>query len=215
MTLLDRVVRWLLPREEHFFDLLSVGAKCTIAAAEAMELLCAAEIGDRKAAIQRLIDVEHEADGAVRAVYDALGRTFVTPIDREDIYVLASRLEEVVDIIHATALQVQVHAMDDMPDGASALAGKLTSSCREITAAVLKLRGLRDLDQVAAHSRAASQLEHEADEIFRAQVARLFREESNAIRLIQHREFLEGLEKAMDACDHVGGSLTSIVVKNG
>lgn len=215
MTLLDRVVRWLLPREDHFYELLAVGARCCVAAGEAMGALCAADTAARDAALQRIVDVEHEADSAVRAVYDALSRTFVTPIDRSDIYDLASRLEEVVDLLHATAMHVRVHAMSDMPDGALALCEKLTASCREIAAGVEGLRHTRQLDAVHARARAASRLEHEADEIFRSHVARLFREERDAIRLIQHREFLEGLERAIDACDHVGGVLTAIVIKNG
>jgi uncharacterized protein Yka (UPF0111/DUF47 family) len=150
----------------------------------------------------------------IHETYDALNRTFVTPLDRSDIYTLATNLEEIVDLNHATAMQLVVHAMDDVPAGAAELGALIEKSCDEIVRAVSLLRNLKQLDAVTAACKQLSHIEHDGDEIFRARVGNLFREEKNAIRLIQHKEFLEGLERTLDACDHVGTALQTIVIKN-
>src|SRR5829696_2574834 len=107
---IDRAVRWLLPREEHFFDLLERGAACA-RECSALLLACCDEpaASGRVAIVKRMHDVEHEADRVIHEVYEALNRTFVTPIDRSDIYALATALEIVTDDIFATALQFVVH----------------------------------------------------------------------------------------------------------
>jgi uncharacterized protein len=215
MTVLDRLVKVLLPREEGFFELLERGAACARDSGAVLRDLCQAGSGEeRKQKLARLRDVEHAADGVIHETYDALNRTFVTPIDRSDIYALANNLEEIVDLNHATAMQLVVHAMEDVPQGSAELAALIAQATDEVAQAVRRLRNLKDLEQVTAHTKKLSSYEHEGDEIFRLRVGALFREEKNAVRLIQHKEFLEGLERALDACDHVGTALQTIVIKN-
>lgn len=215
MTALDRLVKVILPREEVFFDLLERGAACARDSGVVLRELCeAASTDERQHRLARLREVEHAADAVIRETYDQLDRTFITPIDRSDIYTLATELEEVVDLNHATAMQLVVHAMEDVPLGSAELAALIEKATDVVAQAVRRLRNLRELAHVQAHCRQLSALEHEGDEIFRARVGALFREEKNAVRLIQHKEFLEGLERALDACDHVGTALTTIVIKN-
>ncbi len=215
MTFLDRAVKLLLPREVQFFDLLERGAACARDSGAAMLALCEAKSGpEREGRLKVLRDVEHAADAVIHETYDALNRTFVTPLDRSDIYALATELEEIVDLNHATAMQLIVHAMEDVPEGAVPLARLIAESTGEVAKAVVLLRTLKRLDEVQQHTRELSRLEHEGDEIFRNRVGALFRTEKNAVLLIQHKEFLEGLERTLDACDHVGTALKTIVIKN-
>lgn len=215
MTVLDRMVKMLLPKEEGFFDLLERGAACARDSGEVLRELCHAQSGDdRKLKLARLRDVEHAADAVIHETYQTLNQTFVTPIDRSDIYTLATDLEEIVDLNHATAMQLVVHSMEDVPQGSAELAHLIAQATDEVAQAVRRLRNLKDLEQVSAHTKKLSAFEHDGDEIFRARVGALFREEKNAVRLIQHKEFLEGLERALDACDHVGTALQTIVIKN-
>ncbi|MBI1949300.1 MAG: DUF47 family protein [Deltaproteobacteria bacterium] len=215
MTLLDRAVKFLLPREAGFFDLLERGAACARDSGAAMLALCEAKAGsDREEKLKVLRDIEHAADAVIHETYDALNRTFVTPLDRSDIYALSTQLEEIVDLNHATAMQLIVHAMEDVPEGSIPLARLIAESTREVAEAVVLLRTLRRLDEVQQHTRHMSKLEHDGDEIFRNRVGELFRTQKNAVQLIQHKEFLEGLERTLDACDHVGTALKTIVIKN-
>jgi len=214
--LVDRLVKLLLPREDHFFDLLEQGADCAARSGKLLGKLCdTGTVDGREAIVKELHDVEHEADAVIHDVFDTLNRTFVTPIDRSDIYSLATHLEDVVDLNHATAMQLRVHAMDDLPDGAKELGQLIAAASEEAKAAVSLLRGMKKLDEIRKHCHQLSKLEHDGDEIYRSRVGILFRTEKNAVRLIQHKEFLEGLERALDACDHTGHALSAIVIKNG
>lgn len=215
MTLLDRAVKYLLPREAAFFDLLERGAECAKDSGTAMLALCEAKAGaDREQRLKVLRDIEHAADAVIHETYDTLNRTFVTPLDRSDIYALATQLEEIVDLNHATAMQLIVHAMDDVPEGSIPLASLIAESTKEVASAVVLLRTLRRHAEVHQHTQQMSKLEHDGDEIFRNRLGALFRTQKDAIQLIQHKEFLEGLERTLDACDHVGTSLKTIVIKN-
>lgn len=216
MPFLDRAVKLLLPREDSFFDLLERGAACAAESGELLVSLCESKTSDdRSAALTKLRAVEHKADAVIHETYEALNKTFVTPIDRADIFTLANDLEAIVDLAHATGMQIVVHAIDDLPSGGGELARLIQSAGNEVRAGVGLLRNMKGLDRIRDHAKKLSTLEHDGDEIYRARVAALFKEEKDAIRLIQHKEFLEGLESALDACDHVGTALTAVVIKNG
>lgn len=212
---LDRAVKWLLPREEHFFDLLEKGSACVLRSGEILLECCEAKTAaEREGAVARMTDEEHASDRVIHEVYDALNKTFVTPIDRSDIYALATDLENVVDRCHGTITQIVVHAMEDLPPGSAELAAQVNLACKEIDDAVKLLRNLKQLDAIQKHCKNLVQLEHDGDQIFRAKIGEMFRTEKDAVRLLKHKEFLEGLENTLDACDDVANALESLVIKN-
>jgi uncharacterized protein Yka (UPF0111/DUF47 family) len=212
---IDRAVKWLLPKEEHFFDLLELGAARALEISELLADCCAAKTHtDRGAIVERMHQVEHEADRVIANVYEALNRTFVTPLDRSDIYSLAVSLEEVADAVFATALQFVVHAMEDLPEGSRELAALILQSCEAIQGAVSNLRGMKNAADIQERCELLDRLESEGDRIYQVRLAAMFRTETDAIRLIKHKEFLEGLERTLDACEDVGGALRTVVIKN-
>ena len=212
---IDRAVKWLLPRETHFFDLMERGAARAHEISSLLADCCAATTdADREAIVERMHQVEHEADRVIAEVYEALNRTFITPLDRSDIYSLAVFLEEVADAVFATALQFVVHAMEDLPAGSRELAALVLKSCEVIQTAVSDLRDLKNATGIRERCELLARLESEGDRIYRTQLAAMFRTETDAIRLIKHKEFLEGLERALDACEDVGGALRTVVIKN-
>ncbi|MEP7126126.1 MAG: DUF47 family protein [Byssovorax sp.] len=213
---LDRAVKWLLPREEHFFDLLERGAQSALKSSAMLVECCKASNADERAVIvTRVTDEEHVGDKVIQEVYDALNRTFVTPMDRSDIYKLATDLENITDCVHGTVMQISVHAIEEFPDGSLELAEKVHLACVEIDAAVKLLRGMKQLDVIRTHCKKINQLEHDGDQVFRSTVAEMFKNEKDAIRLLKNKEFLEGLEWTLDACDDVGNALETLVIKNG
>src|SRR4029077_18152393 len=138
---IDRAVKWLLPRETHFFDLIERGAARAYEISALLADCCAATSrADREAIVERMHQVEHEADRVIAEGYEALNRTFVTPLDRSDIYSLAVSLEEVADAVFATALQLVVPAMEVLPGGRPELAALILKSCGPIQSAVTDLR---------------------------------------------------------------------------
>jgi uncharacterized protein Yka (UPF0111/DUF47 family) len=212
---IDRAVKWLLPRETHFFDLIERGAAraCEISALLA-QCCSAASRADREVIVEQMRRVEHDADRVIAEVYEAINRTFVTPLDRSDIYALAVSLEELADAVFATALQFVVHAMEDLPAGSGELAALVVQSCEAIQTAVANLRDMKNPAAIRAQCELIERLETEGDRIYRTQIAAMFRTETDAIRLIKHKEFLEGLERTLDVCEDVGGALRTVVIKN-
>jgi uncharacterized protein Yka (UPF0111/DUF47 family) len=212
---LDRAIKWLLPREDHFFELLARGAQCTKdASALLVDCVQDADPASREDTIRKLKEVEHEADRVIIEVYKELNRTFVTPIDRSDIYNLASELESVTDLVYSTALQMTVHAMDDVPAGSVEMAILIQKACGEVYEAVSKIQTKNSHLEIRKHCKSIKSLEDDGDRIFRTQIAGMFKNESDAIRLLKHKEFLEGLEKSLDLCDDVSNALSTIVIKN-
>jgi hypothetical protein len=212
---LDRAVKWLLPREEHFFDLLEKGSSCVLRSGAILEECCSAKTAaDREGAVARMTDEEHASDAVIREVYEALNKTFVTPIDRSDIYALATDLENVVDRCHGTITQIIVHHMEDLPPGSDELGKHVNLACQEIHQAVKLLRDLKRHEEIQTHCKKLVQYEHDGDQIFRARIGEMFRTEKDAVRLLKHKEFLEGLENTLDACDDVANALESLVIKN-
>jgi uncharacterized protein len=213
---IDRAVKWLLPREEHFFDLLERGAECALRSSALLVECCEAKTAaEREGMVAKMTDEEHAADRVIHEVYEALNKTFVTPMDRSDIYALATDLENITDRVHSTVMQIAVHAMEEVPPSSTEIAAKIKQACEEINAAVRLLRGMKQLDQIRAHCKAVTQLEHDGDQIFRARIGQMFKTEQDAIRLFKNKEFLEGLENTLDACDDVANALEALVIKNG
>jgi len=212
---LDRAIKWLLPREEHFFDLLSKGARC---ASETGNLLvdCVSDTdpASRERTIARIKEVEREADLIIAEVYKELNRTFVTPIDRSDIYNLGSELESITDEVCSTALQIPIHAIDELPQGSLEFAKLIQSATQEIVEAVGQIRSKHGHLEIRKHCKTIKSYEDQGDQVFREQMARMFKNETNAIKLLKHKEFLEGLERTLDLCDDVGNALSTIVIKN-
>ena len=212
---LDRAIKWLLPREQHFFDLLEKGASYARQSGEQFLLFCGEKNPSaRLAIIERIRMLEQEADNVMAEVYDALNKTFVTPIDRGDIYHLASRLEEVSDSICETALQVVVHAMEDLPLGSQAFAQLIGRACEELEQAVPLLRTMKNPELIRRRCKNVSSFDDQGNELFRQHTAEMFRSEGNAIHLLKHKEFLEGLEHILHSCKQVGLSLENVVIKN-
>jgi uncharacterized protein Yka (UPF0111/DUF47 family) len=212
---LDRAIKWLLPREDHFFILLQRGAQCA-KDASALLVKCTedADRSSRELTIKKLKEVEHEADRVIVEVYQELNRTFVTPLDRSDIYKLGSELESITDAIYSTAFQIIVHAMEDLPAGSRELAVLVDQACQEILEAVSHLQSKTSHLDIRKRCKNIKSLEDQGDVIFRTQIASMFKSESDAIRLLKHKEFLEGLEGSLDLCDDVGNVLSTVVIKN-
>ncbi len=216
MSWLQRTIKWFLPEEGRFFDYLDAAAKAAVDAADLFNALTKAQGRDQQLIlVERIRDAEHDGDRAKKDMSDALDRTFVTPIDREDLYHLVGALENVSDFIAATANHLTVHQMDTLPEGSRELSDILVKATAQFQLGVTLLRDMRNGEKIRAVAMSLQYLEHEADVIFRLRLGDLFSNEKDAIRLIKHKEFLEGLENAVDRCASVGTSLEAIMIKNG
>lgn len=216
MNWVQSIIRLLLPHEEHFFDYVDAAAKAADDSARLFVELTRADGRDQRLLfVEQIREAEHAGDKAKKDMADALDTTFVTPLDREDLYTLTSALENVSDFVSATANHLTVHQMDTLPDGTRELADVLAKATAQFREGATCLRDPGNYDKIRALSRSIHYLEHEADVIFRLRLGDLFAREKDAIQLIKHKEFLEGLENAIDRCASVATVLEAIVLKHG
>ncbi len=201
----------LLPREEEFFDLFAeVASRSHEAAGHLLELFTGEpqRVAYCAEAIKRL---EHEADQVTHEVVTRLDRTFITPIDREDIHLLASDLDDVIDRIDAIARRAHVLKLGATPVGVT----ELCKIIQRITAEVLEgVKHLRKNKDVLHHCIEAKRLEEEGDAIFLESLGRLFDEETDPIRLIKWKEILDTLEQTIDETEDVANDIESISIKH-
>jgi len=214
--LLDRAIKWFLPREDHFFDLLERGADCVIRASTLLVRCCRADLSpaERAASVEQMQQIEIEADKIIYEVYEALNKTFVTPLDRSDIYTLSTDLEDITDSINWNARQLVLHAIDTLPEGVDRFSEIILSATQEIEKAVRLLRHMKKFQEIRLHCKEISRHNSEGGQVYSARMAELFRAEKDAIRLIKHKEFLEGLDRTLRRCDDMANALETIVIKN-
>ncbi|HTX52290.1 MAG TPA: DUF47 family protein, partial [Candidatus Baltobacteraceae bacterium] len=144
-------------------------------------------------------------------VVNRLDRTFITPIDREDIYRLASDLDEVIDVIDGVARRAQIYKVGAAPEGVKQLTGVIH---RAVATLELGVEDLRKRDGVMQHCIEAKRLEEEADSLYHASLGRLFEVEKNAIELIKWKEIYDNLERCVDQAEDVANALESITLKH-
>lgn len=209
---LQGLVRWLLPKEDHFYDMLEELGR--LGSAAAVEL---GHFRERPSTeIQKAVQaIEHQADDVVRRMEDALARTFVTPIDREDLHRLTSELDDVVDLTNLTARAFTLYHIRKPTEAMDKLMVKLVDCTNVIGDAVPKLR-THEYEKILEATRKVRQLEKEADAIYRAAISSLFSEEMSDFReLLKQKEALDDLENAVDHCDNVADLLSNLAVKHG
>jgi uncharacterized protein len=201
----------LIPREEKFYgDFLTMAAELQRGALLLEEMVAAEHpVWDKADEIK---EVEHKCDFLTHEIIQRLNRTFVTPIDREDIHELARSLDDVMDAIDASAAVVRLYRLESVRFGARELARVISSSTVVIHHA---LTALEQAKGVNAHAVEINRLENEADRIHQQAVVRLFDEESNPITVIKWKEALDFLEQATDRCEDVANVIESIIVKHG
>lgn len=216
MSALQTLIRWFMPDESRFFDYIVAVAETAERAALVFHDISRADSPEtRKKLMGDLREVEHDGDRALRTISEALDATFVTPIDREDLYHLASALEIISDFVSATANHLAVHHMETLPEGTRQLADILVEATKRCVHACTLLRQGYKADEIRVACQDLKRLEHDADVEFRTRLGELFANQKDAIELIKHKEFLEGLEEAIDRCHDVATVLEAILIKNG
>jgi len=201
----------LLPQEEEFYQLFVEVARRTAEASALLRELLTGKPERARYCADQIKRLENEADELTHEVVRRLDRTFITPIDREDIHLLASDLDDVMDRIDGTARRAQIFRVGHTPDGIAQLCELITLVSDEILQAVTKLR---DKNDVMTHCIRAKRLEEEADAVYQEMLGRLFDTEADPIRIIKWKEIFDTLEHAMDESDDVANDIESIVLKH-
>jgi predicted phosphate transport protein (TIGR00153 family) len=200
----------LIPREERFYDDFVAMAEQIRRGAGLLAEMLAPErpIWDKADEIK---EVEHQCDTLTHQIIQRLNRTFVTPLDREDIFGLARSLDDVMDAIDASATVVRLYSIEKVRPDARELARVIKASADEMVKA---LKALERRNGVAEPAVEINRLENEADRIHQAAVRRLFQEERDPIEIMKWKEILDFLEESTDRCEDVANAVEGIVVKH-
>jgi len=201
----------LLPREEEFFDLFIEVANRNKEAAQHLRALFEAPPDRRLAHIEALKRLEHEADQVTHEVVNRLDRTFITPLDREDIHQLASDLDDVMDVMDGAARRAQIFRLGPAPDGVKQLTEVIERMVGVLAEAVGRLKKGDDVMRFAVE---AKKLEEEGDAIYHEALGRLFEKERDAIEIIKWKEIYDNLERTLDESEDVANVLESITLKH-
>jgi uncharacterized protein Yka (UPF0111/DUF47 family) len=209
---LQDIVRFFLPREDHFYGFLEQQASVAHEGAKALSLFGDGNIEQVRTAVQAL---EHQGDGIVHQMEEALAKTFVTPIDREDLHHLSSELDDILDLTNGSARACSLLGVTRPTEPMTILVKNLVECTGVLAAAIPKLR-LHAYPEIMEASRQVRSLEKEADRVFRDAISALFHDPAvDAKTILREKQVLEDLESAIDHCDHVANILTNLAVKHG
>jgi uncharacterized protein len=210
---LQALVRWLVPREEHYYGFLE--AQATAAHEGALALRRFNEGSSANAVRYAVQELEHQGDELSHEMEEAIAKAFVTPIDREDLQSLSSQLDDVLDLANGAIRAAALFGVSAPTEPMGKLIDILVRSTLVLKETMPNLRK-NAYSAISDASRALHALEKEGDRVFRDAVRALFHDEAtDAKKLLREKQVLEDLENAVDACEAVGETLARLVVKNG
>jgi uncharacterized protein len=210
---LQDIVRWLVPREDHFYGFLEGQASTAHEGALALRRFKeGSSANDVRDAVQEL---EHEGDRLTHEMEEALAKTFVTPIDREDLQKLSSELDDILDLANGAIRAAVLYGVEKPSEPMGKLMDILVQCTLVIKETMPNLRK-NAYAKITEGTHALRKLEKDGDTVFRESVSALFHDEAiDAKKLLRERQVLEDLENAVDHCETVGETLAHLAVKHG
>ncbi len=202
-----------LPREEKYFDMFERASQNAIETATQFNDLLK-NYTDIDIKIRKIEDLEHEGDIITHEIFDKLNRTFITPIDREDIHSLASEIDDVLDFIKASSDRLALYNIKKPTEDIIKLSDTLLKAVIETAKAIKELRDLKHTRRINEYCIEVNSLENEGDTILRNAIAKLFNDNMNPLEVIKWKEIYENVESAIDMCESVANTIGAILAKN-
>ena len=205
-------MRWFLPKTEDFIALFEQASENIVKAV----CLFRETVGDLtglRANVEQLKELEHEGDRLTHQTLDKLNTTFITPFDREDIHVLATRLDDILDATDAAGQRLVVYRITKVPPKFLELADLLVESAKEVQKAVLALPDRKKREAAIVSCVEINRLENEADVVLREALAELFDNAHDAIEVVKLKDLYSFLEDATDRCEDVANGIETIIMK--
>ena len=212
----DAVIKWLMPKEERFHELLAKDTANLVRGARIfVDIASSVSLEQRRVKHVELKAVEHDGDGITRQVFDALNSTFITPFDREDIRELATDLDDILDYLEAVAHNLVLFELEESPEALRRFADILVEMVQVIdlmTGFIWDLANERKIQEAIVR---ISELENQADRLYGTVIADLFKGNGkNPLEILKWKEVYEGLEDACDECKDYTHAVGNVLVKN-
>jgi uncharacterized protein len=203
----------LFPKEEIFFDYFDeLAEKIEEGSKLFMEMAQTRDYSD--VTVAKLKEIEHEADNITHKTYERMHKTFLMPIDREDIYALVNNMDSIMDFIESTAVLISLYKVKKPSDEIIKQAQILNDTTRKGKSIIHALRDMKNSEKILVDCVEIHSLENAGDIVLRTAIAHLFESEKDAIELVKRKEIIEQLEDAIDACEKVSNTVEGIVLKN-
>jgi uncharacterized protein len=202
-----------IPKDEKFFDLLEESSDNMVKAAQAFRELVN-QWSPTSPQFQLIRDLEHEGDRMTHEMMDKLNRTFITPLDREDILALASEIDDVVDVIQATTDRMQLFRIQTSSVHLVKMADVIVNATIVAGKAVKSLRDMKHTRRTLDFCIEANRLENEGDALLKEALGELFTNPKDVLEVIKWKEIYEATEFATDKCEDIANVIEGIIVKN-
>jgi predicted phosphate transport protein (TIGR00153 family) len=200
-------------KEEIFFDLFVETVEATCKAAQMLEDLMTnyCDVGSKIKAIE---EKEHQCDQYVHGIFEQLNKSFITPIDREDIHLIAKELDNITDAIESTAHRFQMLNVKKIREESRLLAKLIVQCTAELREVMADLKNMKKSATLQKRIIEVNRLENDGDNIFRRAITELFASESDPLEVIKWKEIYEYLENTLDACEDVANIAEGVIMKN-
>ena len=203
----------LFPREENFFAYFEeLANKIEEGGQLFLEMTEKRDYSEAKVA--KLKEIEHEADAITHRTYEKMHKTFLTPIDREDIYALVNKMDSIMDVIEATAIRIHLYKVKKPDDEIIKQAKILNEAIKKIKGIVHGLRNMKNSKMILDGCVEINTLENAGDVVLRTIMANLFENEKDAIELVKWKDIFQLLEEGIDVCEDVSNIVEGIVLKH-
>jgi hypothetical protein len=201
-----------MPKKEIFFAYMEASAKKAVEIVDAFQGLLE-HMDQAESRVNDIRQIEHAADGILHQTIADLHRTFVTPLDRNDISKICKRLDDIIDLVEGAAQRIYHYELRESREPLRKLAGMLGSQVRLVEKAVSRLSDLRHAEGLRDLLIEINTIENQADHVLRATIGELFREETDCRLIIKWKEVYEHIEKATDRCEDVADQIENILLE--
>ncbi len=202
----------LLPHDVRFFELFEQAAALGVTGAETLLQMCT-QIDQAESFRAQITEIEHRGDAVIHEVVDKLNRTFVTPLDPEDIRAIANQLDNIIDFTQAAAERMVLYDVKEVYPASQALVNVLVTTSKEVQCVIGLLRDFDQSKEILRRCIEINRLENAGDKVYREALGHLFRE-GNLLELIRWKEICEQIEQAIDECEDLAEVIESVVVKH-
>ena len=201
---------WIKSNEKELLKILNDLAKKAVETSEAVVILFDDLTNVEQ--VKKIHDLETEADVLTRDIFSELNKTFITPLDREDMQRIASKIDDVIDFMDGIAARIYSYKITTPPSYTVEIANELVKATKEVEYMTSKLQRIKNPKDMIQHCRNTSDIEHVVDDLYREAIKELF-ESDNAIKIIKLKDIYETMETASDRCVDVADVIEDIVLK--
>ena len=201
---------WVKSNEKELLTILDNLAKKAVETSEAIVVLFSDLTNEKQ--VEKIRNLEKEADLLTREIFSELNKTFITPLDREDMQRIASKIDDVIDFMDGIAARFSSYKISTPPPYCEEMAKELVKATKEVEYMISKLQKIKNPQDMINHCRNTSDIEHRVDDLYRDAIRELF-ESTDAIKIIKLKDIYETMETASDRCVDVADVIEDIVLK--